>query len=42
MQDDVDIHELHLIKKFVKTDAEQGLDISLYKWGDKEVKSVKN
>lgn len=42
MQDDVDIHELHLIKKFVKTDAEQGLDILLYKWGNKEVKSIKN
>lgn len=36
MHDDVDIHELHLIKKFVKTDSDQGLDISLYKWGDKK------
>ena len=36
MHDDVDIHELHLIKKFVKKDPDQGLDISLYKWGDKK------
>ncbi len=36
MHDDVDIHELHLIKKFVNNDPDQGLDISLYKWGDKK------
>ena len=36
MPDDVDIHELHLIKKFVKSDPEQGLDIYLYKYGDKK------
>ena len=36
MHDDVDIHELHLIKKFVKVNSDQGLDISLYKWGDKK------
>ncbi|SMH72606.1 RusA family crossover junction endodeoxyribonuclease [Candidatus Nitrosotalea okcheonensis] len=38
MHDDVDIHELHLIKKFVKIDSDQGLDISLYKWGNKKPK----
>lgn len=37
MHDDVDIHELHLIKKFVKNDSDQGLDITLYKWSDKNI-----
>ena len=36
MRDDEDIHELHLVKKFVETDLEQGLDIKLYKWSDKK------
>ena len=40
MHDDVDIHELHLIKKFVKENSRQGLDISLYKWGDKKSKMI--
>jgi len=36
MRDDKDIHELHLTKKFVGSDSEQGLDITLYKFGDKK------
>ncbi len=36
IRDDKDIHELHLIKKFVNSNAEQGLDIVLYKWGKKQ------
>lgn len=35
IHDDVDIHELHLVKRFVNTDDEQGLDIEIYKWKDK-------
>lgn len=35
IRDDKDIHEMHTIKKFVKNDSEQGLDISLYKWSEK-------
>ena len=35
IRDDKDIHELHLVKKFVGNDAEQGLDIVLYKWSKK-------
>ena len=35
IHDDVDIHELHLVKDFVDTDDEQGLDIEIYKWKDK-------
>jgi len=35
IRDDKDIHELHLTKKFVGNDAEQGLDITLYKWSKK-------
>jgi Holliday junction resolvase RusA-like endonuclease len=35
IRDDQDIHELHLIKKFVDSDAEQGLDIVLRKWSKK-------
>jgi len=35
MPDDEDIHELHLVKKFVKKDSKQGLDITLYKWDEK-------
>ena len=35
MSDDEDIHELHLVKKFVDEDSEQGLDITLYKWDEK-------
>ena len=35
IRDDKDIHELHLVKKFVYTDSDQGLDITLYKWHDK-------
>ena len=31
IRDDKDIHELHLFKKFVDTDSQQGLDIILYK-----------
>ena len=36
MRDDEDIHELHLVKKFVDDDSEQGLDITLYKLSDKK------
>jgi len=36
IRDDKDIHELHLIKKFVGDDTEQGLDIMLYKWSKKQ------
>jgi len=36
IRDDKDIHELHLIKKFVDNDTEQGLDIVLYKWSKKQ------
>ena len=36
IHDDVDIHELHLVKKFVNSDPEQGLDIEIYKWDDKK------
>ena len=36
MHDDEDIHELHLVKKFVDKDSDQGLDITLYKWYDKK------
>jgi len=35
MPDDEDIHELHLVKKFVDEDSEQGLDIALYKLKEK-------
>lgn len=35
IRDDVDIHELHLVKRFVDEDPDQGLDILLYKHGDK-------
>ena len=35
IHDDVDIHELHLVKDFVDSDPEQGLDIEIYKWKDK-------
>jgi|SaaInlStandDraft_7_1057024.scaffolds.fasta_scaffold81977_1 Holliday junction resolvase RusA-like endonuclease len=35
IRDDKDIHELHLTKKFVGNNAEQGLDIVLYKWSKK-------
>ena len=31
IRDDKDIHELHLVKKFVDNDSKQGLDIALYK-----------
>jgi len=34
IRDDKDIHELHLVKKFVVNDPDQGLDIKLYKWKD--------
>lgn len=34
IHDDVDIHELHLVKKFVNNDPEQGLDIVIYAWND--------
>ncbi len=33
IRDDKDIHELHLVKKFVDKDSDQGLDITLYKYG---------
>jgi len=36
MPDDKDIHELHLVKKFVDKDSDQGLDFTLYKWSDKK------
>ena len=36
MRDDEDIHELHLVKKFVDTNSQQGIDITLYKWADKK------
>ena len=36
IRDDKDIHELHLIKKFVDTNSQQGIDITLYKWADKK------
>lgn len=39
MPDDDDIHELHLVKKFIQKDADQGLHIQLYKLGDKKIKS---
>ncbi len=39
MRDDLDIHELHLIKKFVKSDPDQGLDLYLYKYDDKKINS---
>jgi len=35
IRDDKDIHEIHLVKKFVDEDSEQGLDITLYKWDEK-------
>jgi hypothetical protein len=35
IHDDVDIHELHLVKDFVDTDDDQGLDIEIYKYDDK-------
>ncbi len=35
IRDDKDIHELHLVKKFVDEDSEQGLDIALYKLKEK-------
>jgi len=35
IRDDKDIHELHLVKKFVDKDTDQGLDIKLYKWSAK-------
>jgi len=35
MPDDEDIQELHLVKKFVDENSEQGLDITLYKWDEK-------
>jgi len=35
IRDDKDIHELHLVKKFVDRNPEQGLDIKLYKWSEK-------
>ena len=35
MPDDKDIHELHLFKKFVDKDSDQGLDIKLYKLSEK-------
>lgn len=35
MRDDKDIHEFHLVKKFVKGDSKQGLDIVLYKHNNK-------
>ena len=35
IRDDKDIHELHLVKKFVDSDPEQGLDIKLFEWNDK-------
>lgn len=35
IRDDKDIHELHLVKKFVKGDSKQGLDIILYKHSNK-------
>jgi len=35
MPDDEDIHELHLVKKFVKEDSKQGLHIALYKIKEK-------
>jgi len=39
MPDDEDIHELHLFKKFVDKDSDQGLDIKLYKLSDKNTPS---
>lgn len=36
IRDDKDIHEMYTTKKFVKKDFDQGLDIVLYKWGDKK------
>ena len=35
IRDDKDIHELHLVKKFVDSDPEQGLDFKLFEWNDK-------
>lgn len=35
IRDDKDIHEMHTAKKFIRKDADQGLDIALYKWSDK-------
>ena len=35
IRDDKDIHELHLVKKFVDSNPEQGLDIKLFEWNDK-------
>ena len=35
IRDDKDIHELHLVKKFVNKDTDQGLDVKLYKWSPK-------
>ena len=42
MRDDKDIHELHLVKKFVDKDSDQGLDIKLYKWSDKKYSKIKH
>jgi len=36
IRDDKDIHELNLVKKFVKGNSKQGLDIILYKWKKKQ------
>ncbi len=36
MRDDKDIHELHLVKKFVDINSQQGIDITLYKWANKK------
>ena len=36
IRDDKDIHELNLVKKFVKGNSKQGLDITLYKWSKKQ------
>ncbi len=36
IRDDKDIHELHLVKKFVNANSQQGIDITLYKWADKK------
>lgn len=35
IRDDKDIHELHLVKKFVNSNPKQGLDIILFKYGNK-------
>ncbi len=35
ISDDSEIHQIHAIKRFVKTDEDEGIDIKISKWQDK-------